>query len=383
MPTVTSGARGIERDFLTVGSMGHCSQIALGVAQHVPARDVYCLDGDGAVLMHMGSLAIIGTQAPPNLRHVVINNGAHDSVGGQPTAAREIDLCAVALGLPVPVCGVGRRRRWAAGGDGAPPGRYRPGHARGARRESCLHGRRPTRDITGREQGRLHGGALVWRRIAAGSTRTRRASWSAPARAAGSASGRSGELSSSPHPVRPNAALTERVSRLLDTGSVLVHDRVEPNPTVDRLDSTIDAASRRHRSTRSSPSGAAAHRHRQGPRPRACPPRASVSASSSRARCPPTPSRRRSIAVPTTAGTGSEVTPFATVWDAADARKLSVADPRLFPSVALVDADARRSSSTGSRRSRRGSTPTCSASRRSATGTPTPSRAPSPSAGSR
>jgi len=89
---------GHRRDFLTVGSMGHCSQIALGVAQHVPARDVYCLDGDGAVLMHMGSLAIIGTQAPPNLRHVVINNGAHDSVGGQPTAARVIDLCAVALG---------------------------------------------------------------------------------------------------------------------------------------------------------------------------------------------------------------------------------------------------------------------------------------------
>lgn len=89
---------GHRRDFLTVGSMGHCSQIALGIAQHAPTRDVYCLDGDGAVLMHMGSLAIIGTQAPPNLRHIVINNGAHDSVGGQPTAAREIDLCAVARG---------------------------------------------------------------------------------------------------------------------------------------------------------------------------------------------------------------------------------------------------------------------------------------------
>jgi phosphonopyruvate decarboxylase len=87
---------GHRRDFLTVGSMGHCSQIALGIAQHAPGRDVYCLDGDGAVLMHMGSLAIIGTQRPPNLRHVVINNGAHDSVGGQPTAARGIDLCAVA-----------------------------------------------------------------------------------------------------------------------------------------------------------------------------------------------------------------------------------------------------------------------------------------------
>jgi phosphonopyruvate decarboxylase len=86
-----------HRDFLTVGSMGHCSQIAMGVAQHQPGREVICLDGDGAVIMHMGSLAIIGTQQPENLRHIVINNGAHDSVGGQPTAARQIDLSAVAL----------------------------------------------------------------------------------------------------------------------------------------------------------------------------------------------------------------------------------------------------------------------------------------------
>ncbi len=76
--------------------MGHCSQIALGVAQNRPDRAVWCLDGDGAVLMHMGSLAIIGTQAPANLRHVVINNGAHDSVGGQPTAARDDRHLAVA-----------------------------------------------------------------------------------------------------------------------------------------------------------------------------------------------------------------------------------------------------------------------------------------------
>lgn len=88
---------GHHRDFLTVGSMGHCSQIALGVAQHRPSRRVLCLDGDGAVLMHLGSLAIVGTQQPSNLRHVVINNGAHDSVGGQPTAAGAIDLCAIAL----------------------------------------------------------------------------------------------------------------------------------------------------------------------------------------------------------------------------------------------------------------------------------------------
>lgn len=89
---------GHARDFLTVGSMGHCSQIALGIAKARPDRRVVCLDGDGAVIMHMGSLAIIGTQGPANLLHVVINNGAHDSVGGQPTAGRLIDLRLIANG---------------------------------------------------------------------------------------------------------------------------------------------------------------------------------------------------------------------------------------------------------------------------------------------
>jgi phosphonopyruvate decarboxylase len=83
-------------DFLTVGSMGHASQIALGMAARLPERTVVCLDGDGAMLMHMGALAVIGARGPANLRHVVINNGAHDSVGGQPTVARSIDLPAVA-----------------------------------------------------------------------------------------------------------------------------------------------------------------------------------------------------------------------------------------------------------------------------------------------
>ncbi len=88
--------QGHDHDFLTVGSMGHCSQIALGLAQHRADRSVICVDGDGAVLMHMGSLAIIGSQGPANLLHVVINNGAHDSVGGQPTAATQVNLPAVA-----------------------------------------------------------------------------------------------------------------------------------------------------------------------------------------------------------------------------------------------------------------------------------------------
>jgi phosphonopyruvate decarboxylase len=87
---------GHDGDFLTVGSMGHSSQIALGVALARPDRDVLCLDGDGAVLMHMGGLATIGSLAPARFKHVVLNNGAHDSVGGQPTVAFDIDLCAVA-----------------------------------------------------------------------------------------------------------------------------------------------------------------------------------------------------------------------------------------------------------------------------------------------
>ncbi len=85
-----------DGDLLIVGGMGHASQIALGVALAQPSRDVYCLDGDGAVLMHMGGLATIGELSPKNYKHVVVNNGAHDSVGGQPTAGFSTDLCAVA-----------------------------------------------------------------------------------------------------------------------------------------------------------------------------------------------------------------------------------------------------------------------------------------------
>src|SRR5690606_23843765 len=79
-------------DLLTVGGMGHASQIALGVSLAEPGRPVFCLDGDGAALMHMGSMAIIGTRAPTEFRHIVLNNAAHESVGGQPTVAFEVDL---------------------------------------------------------------------------------------------------------------------------------------------------------------------------------------------------------------------------------------------------------------------------------------------------
>lgn len=92
----TAWNQGHERDFLTVGSMGHASQIALGIALQKPERKVYCFDGDGASLMHMGNMAITASINCKNYVHVVLNNGAHDSVGGQPTVGLKIDLCGVA-----------------------------------------------------------------------------------------------------------------------------------------------------------------------------------------------------------------------------------------------------------------------------------------------
>ncbi|MBQ3841107.1 MAG: phosphonopyruvate decarboxylase [Ruminiclostridium sp.] len=93
-------------DFLTVGSMGHSSSIALGVAINKPDRRIWCIDGDGAVLMHMGSMAVIGANRPKNLIHIVINNGAHETVGGMPTVAGSIDLVGIAkaCGYPNTVC---------------------------------------------------------------------------------------------------------------------------------------------------------------------------------------------------------------------------------------------------------------------------------------
>lgn len=88
-----------EKDFLTVGSMGHASQIALGIALNNKDKDVYCIDGDGALLMHLGGLAIIGSQSCENFKHIVINNGAHDSVGGQDTVALNLDFKQVAISL--------------------------------------------------------------------------------------------------------------------------------------------------------------------------------------------------------------------------------------------------------------------------------------------
>ena len=94
--------QGHERDFLTVGSMGHASQIALGIALVKQDRRVWCFDGDGSTIMHMGSLAIVASKHPHNYIHVVFNNGAHDSVGGQPTVGLNIDLPRIARAVGYP-----------------------------------------------------------------------------------------------------------------------------------------------------------------------------------------------------------------------------------------------------------------------------------------
>ncbi len=89
-------------DFLTVGSMGHSSSIALGVAVNKPDTKVWCIDGDGAVLMHMGAMAVLGANSPKNMVHVIINNSAHETVGGMPTVAGNIDLVGVAKACGYP-----------------------------------------------------------------------------------------------------------------------------------------------------------------------------------------------------------------------------------------------------------------------------------------
>ena len=94
--------QGHERDFLTVGSMGHASMIALGLATEKKDRHFWCLDGDGAALMHLGALAVIGRRKPDNLIHVVISNGAHETVGGMPVCCGELDVPALATAAGYP-----------------------------------------------------------------------------------------------------------------------------------------------------------------------------------------------------------------------------------------------------------------------------------------
>lgn len=81
-------SQGHNKDFLTVGSMGHASSIALGIALNKTNRKIWCIDGDGAMLMHMGALATIGNINPSNLIHILLNNESHESVGGMPTTSK-------------------------------------------------------------------------------------------------------------------------------------------------------------------------------------------------------------------------------------------------------------------------------------------------------
>lgn len=102
----TNAGQTHDTDFLTVGSMGHCSSIALGIALHKPKTKIWCIDGDGAALMHMGALAVIGSCKPENLVHIIINNGSHETVGGQPTVMRNLNFWEIArdCGYPYSVC---------------------------------------------------------------------------------------------------------------------------------------------------------------------------------------------------------------------------------------------------------------------------------------
>lgn len=94
-----SQASSHSKDFLTVGGMGHASQIALGMALAKPEQTICCLDGDGAALMHMGGLGIVSSAEALNYKHIILNNGVHDSVGGQPTVGFFVDFCLAAKGM--------------------------------------------------------------------------------------------------------------------------------------------------------------------------------------------------------------------------------------------------------------------------------------------
>lgn len=85
----------INKYLLSVGAMGHANHIALGIKGDANKK-VLILDGDGAILMHMGALPIIARQAQNNFIHIVLNNGSHESVGGQPTEGFFADLCGIA-----------------------------------------------------------------------------------------------------------------------------------------------------------------------------------------------------------------------------------------------------------------------------------------------
>ena len=94
--------QGHNFDFLTVGSMGHSSSIALGIALQKPDKKICVIDGDGAALMHMGAMAVLAANKPKNVVHIILNNSSHETVGGQPTVTGSIDLVKVAEGYGYP-----------------------------------------------------------------------------------------------------------------------------------------------------------------------------------------------------------------------------------------------------------------------------------------
>ena len=85
-----------KRTFYCIGGMGHASAIAAGMAKAKPHSKFVCIDGDGAFQMHAGSVALIGSTQPPNLLHVMINNGVHESVGGQEITSDTYDYTGIA-----------------------------------------------------------------------------------------------------------------------------------------------------------------------------------------------------------------------------------------------------------------------------------------------
>ena len=89
---------GHGNDFLTVGSMGHTSSLALGISLNTK-KNIFCIDGDGAFIMHMGGLGVAIQNAHDNFKYILINNGCHESVGGQATIARKIDIQKILLGM--------------------------------------------------------------------------------------------------------------------------------------------------------------------------------------------------------------------------------------------------------------------------------------------
>ena len=101
-----------SRDFLTVGGMGHCSMIAAGIAREKKDKQVFVIDGDGAAIMHLGGLATVGGMATErgdfkNFKHIILNNGAHDSVGGQPTVGFDVCFTSIAKNAGYKVIGKG------------------------------------------------------------------------------------------------------------------------------------------------------------------------------------------------------------------------------------------------------------------------------------